>query len=132
MGADVIVPGLSSVTTGTCFASLWGVGLSSAQTSENMLTLCLHRSAHPVSLLGDRATSIHLEGLPRERVNRWLSPLKGKLFCWGERSLLPPIYIASLFPTKVLGIQGCIKIHESLGAPPSDIFGVGLRHTGCI
>ena len=34
--------------------------------------------------------------------------------------------------TKVLGIQGCIKIHESLGVPPSDIFGVGLRHKGCI
>ena len=68
MGADVIVPGLSSVTTGTCFASLRGVGLSSAQTSENMLTLCLHRSARPVSLPGDCATSIHLEGLPKEYI----------------------------------------------------------------
>ena len=40
---------------------------------------------------------------------------------WGERSLMPPIETASLFLTKVLGIQGCIKIHESLGVPSSDI-----------
>ena len=37
-----------------------------------------------------------------------------------------------LFPTKVLGIQGCIKVHDSLDVPPSDVFGVGLRHKGCI
>ena len=47
-------------------------------------------------------------------------------FHGGERSLVPPIYI-SLFPTKVLGINGCIEIHESLSVPPSDIFGVGRK-----
>ena len=44
-----------------------------------------------VSLLGDRATSIHLEGLPRGRVNRWLIPLEEWVFFGGERSLVPPI-----------------------------------------
>ena len=34
---------------------------------------------------------------------------------------MPPIERASLFPTQVLGIQGCMKIHESLGISPSDI-----------
>ena len=69
-GANVIVPGLSSITSGTCFASLGG--LSSAQTSGNCVnSLSLDCLAHPVSLLGDGAASIHLERLPRGRINRW-------------------------------------------------------------
>ena len=44
------------------------------------LTLSLDCLAHLVSLLGDRATSIHLEELPRGRVNRRLSPLKEWVF----------------------------------------------------
>ena len=35
------------------------------------LSLSLDCLAHLVSLLGDGAISIHLEGLPRGRVNRW-------------------------------------------------------------
>ena len=129
-GADVIVMGLSSVNSGTCFASL-GCCLPPRPQGIVELTLSLNCLACLVFLPGDGATSILFEGLLRGRVNRWLSPLKEWAFHWGERSLVPPIYTASLFPTKVLGIQGCIKI-ESLGIPPSDIFGVGLRHKACI
>ena len=96
MGADVIVPGLNSITSGTCFASLGRVCcLPPRPQGIAELTLSLDCLAHLVSLLGDRATSIHLEGLPRARVNRWLllSPLKKWSFMgrgWG-RSLVPPI-----------------------------------------
>ena len=90
MGADIIVLGLSSITSGTCFASL-GV-LSSTQTQGIVeLTLPLYCLAHSVSLPGYCATSIYLEGLLRGRVNRWLGPLKEWVFRGGERSLVPPI-----------------------------------------
>ena len=80
MGADVIVLGLSSITSGTCFVSLEWVGREGGLPSRPQgiveLTLSLDCLAHLVSLLGDRATSIHLEELPRGRINRWLSPLE--------------------------------------------------------
>ena len=88
-GPDVTAPGLSSVTSGTCFASLGGC-LPPKPQGIVELTLSLHCLAHPVSLPGDCATSIHLEGLPRGRVNRWLSPFE-KSLSLGERPLVPPI-----------------------------------------
>ena len=78
MGADVIVLGLSSITSGTCFA-LEGKGVGCLPPRPQgivELTLSLDGLAPPVSLLGDCATSIHLEGLPRGKVNRWMSQLK--------------------------------------------------------
>ena len=74
--ADVIVPGLSSITSGTCFASL-GEGCLPPRPQEIVeLTLSLDCLAHPVSFPGGCATSTHLEGLLRGRVNRWLSPIE--------------------------------------------------------
>ena len=49
--------------------------------------LSLDHLTHLASLLEGHATSIHLEGLPRGRVNRWLSPRW--LFLGGKRSLVP-------------------------------------------
>ena len=51
---------------------------------------------------------------------RWASPQGRK----------PPVLLvwrAGLFPTGVLGTQECRGIHESLGAPPSDVFWAGKR-----
>ena len=53
------------------------------------LTFSLDCLACPVSFLGDRATSIHLEGLLRRRVNRRLSPLKQWVFRGGKGHLCP-------------------------------------------
>ena len=53
------------------------------------LTLSLDYLAPPVSLLGDCATSIHLEGLLRGRVNKWLSPLEQWVFLGGKGHLCP-------------------------------------------
>ena len=65
----MIVPGLSSITSGTCFASL-GEGCLPPRPQEIVeLTLSLDCLACLVSFLGDYATSIHLEGLLRGRVN---------------------------------------------------------------
>ena len=93
MGADVIVPGLNSITSGTCFARLGGGGgggcLLPRPQAIVELTLSLDCLARPVSLPGDRATSIHLEGLPRGRVNRWWSPLEQWAFCGGKGHLCP-------------------------------------------
>ena len=78
---DVIVPGLSSISSGPCFASLAegvGGGLSSAQTL-----------ARPVFLPGDHATSVHLEGLSRGRVNGRLSSLREWVFHGGKGHLCP-------------------------------------------
>ena len=62
MGADIIVPGLSSITSGTCFASLgrWvEVGVVFCPDLGIVeLTFSLNCLARPVSLPGDRATSI--------------------------------------------------------------------------
>ena len=52
-------------------------------------------------------------------------------FIGGKITGVPYLDSKSL-PTKVLGIQVCIKIHESLGVPSPGIFRVGLRHKGCI
>ena len=63
MGADIIVPGLSSITSGTCFVSLEGVGREGGLPSRPQgiveLTLSLDCLACPVSFPGDCATSIH-------------------------------------------------------------------------
>ena len=96
MGADIIVPGWSSITSGTCFASL-GMGergggggcLLPRPQGIVELTLFLDCLAGLVSLPGDYATSIHLEGLLRGRVNRWLSPLKQWVFRGGKGHLCP-------------------------------------------
>ena len=96
------------------------------------LTLFLDCLAHPVSLPGDRATSIHLEGLPRGRVNRWLSPLEQWVFRGGKVTCAPNLDSKSL-PNKGTGHSGIYKNSCHLVPPPtSDIFGVGLRHKGCI
>ena len=116
MGADVIVPGLNSITTGTCFSSL-GV-FSSAQTSGNCwvnsLCVCL---AHLVSLLRDRETSIHLESLPRGRVNGWLSPLKVWVFLVGKIICVPNLDSKSL-PNKGTGHSGMYKNSWVTWCPP--------------
>ena len=65
MGADVIVPGLSSITSGTCFASLGEGCLPPRPQGIVELTFSLDCLACLVSLPGDRATSIHLEELLR-------------------------------------------------------------------
>ena len=75
-----MVLGLSSITSRTCFASLgweggWIVFCPDLREYVDLI-LSLHCLARPISLLGDHAASIHLEALPRERVNRWLSPLE--------------------------------------------------------
>ena len=100
MGADVIVPGLSFVTSGTCFASLrrcrgMGCGgrcgdcLPPRPQGIVELTLFLDCLAGLVSLPGDYATSIHLEGLLRGRVSRWLSLLEQWVFRGGKGHLCP-------------------------------------------
>ena len=53
------------------------------------VTLSLDCLAHLVSFSGDCATSIHLEGLLRARVNRWLSPLEQWVFRGGKGHLCP-------------------------------------------
>ena len=91
MGADVIVPGLSSITSGTCFPSLGvGAGCLRPRPQGIELTLSLDCLVHLVSLPGDCATSMHLEGLLRGRVNRWSSPLEQWVFRGGERSFVLP------------------------------------------
>ena len=72
------------------------------------LTLFLDCLAHPVSLPGDRATSIHLEGLPRGRVNRWLSPLEQWVFRGGKVTCAPNLDSKSL-PNKGTGHSGMCK-----------------------
>ena len=57
---------------------------------EELLTLSLDCLARPVSLPGDCATSIYLEGLLSGRVNRWLSHSNSGSFV-GERPLVPPV-----------------------------------------
>ena len=76
MRADIIVLGLSSITSGTCFASLGEGCLLPRPQGIVELTLSLDCLALPVSFLGCCATSIHLEELLRIRVSRWLSPLE--------------------------------------------------------
>ena len=68
-----------------------GVGIVLRPDLEELLTLSLDCLARLVSLPGDRATSIHLEGLLRGRVKRWLSPLEQWGLSLGERPLVPPI-----------------------------------------
>ena len=90
MGADVIVPGLNSITSGTCFASLGRVCCLPPRPQGIVeLTLFLDCLAGLVSLPGDYATSIHLEGLLRGRVSRWLSLLEQWVFRGGKGHLCP-------------------------------------------
>ena len=91
MGADVIVLALSSITSGTYFASLGVGGCCLPPRSQGIveLTLSLDCLAHPVSIPGDCATSIHLEGLLRGRVSRWLSLLEQWVFRGGKGHLCP-------------------------------------------
>ena len=108
MGADIIVLGLSSITSGTCFARLWGWGCLPPRPQGIVdLTLSLYCLARPVSLLGDRATCIHLEGLPKGRVNGWLSPKSGS-FVGGNVTCVLNLDSKSL-PNKGSGHSGMYK-----------------------
>ena len=61
------------------------------------LALSLDCLTHQVSLLKDHATSIHLEGLPRGRVNRWSSPLESGSFLGGKVTCGPNLDNKSLY-----------------------------------
>ena len=57
---------------------------------QGIVEVTLSLDCYPIGFLsGDCTTSIHLEGLLRGRVNRWLSPLKQWVFRGGKGHLCP-------------------------------------------
>ena len=90
-----MAPGLSSLTTGAwCLVSpgggiVWGTYLSPKPQGIVGSALSLDCLTHLASLPKDHAASIHLEGLPRGKVNRWSRPLENRSFLGGKVTCAP-------------------------------------------